>query len=104
MDFLRGLIEKEKIERIVMGEPKRMDSSDTHISENVRLLKAHLEKEFPHVPISMVDERFTSKMASMSMVDMGMKKKKREEKGNVDMISAAIILQSYLDSRGMHNH
>lgn len=104
VDFLRGLIEKEKIERIVMGEPKRMDSSDTHISENVRLLKAHLEKEFPLVPISMVDERFTSKMASMSMVDMGMKKKKREEKGNVDMISAAIILQSYLDSRGMHNH
>jgi putative Holliday junction resolvase len=97
--FLKNLIQMEKLERIVIGEPTRMDSSDTHISENVRLLKAHLEKEFPLVPISMVDERFTSKMASMSMVEMGMKKKKREEKGNIDMISAAIILQSYLDSR-----
>ena len=97
--FLKTLVVEEKVELIVLGEPKRMDSSDTHISENVRMLKTVLEKEFPMVPIIMVDERFTSKMAARSMVDMGMKKKKREEKGNVDMISAAIILQSYLDSR-----
>lgn len=102
--FLKTLIAKEKIEMIVMGEPKRMDSSDTHISENVRLLKQLLEQEFPMVPVQMVDERFTSKMASRSMIDMGMKKKKREEKGSVDMISAAIILQSYLDSRSFPNH
>lgn len=97
--FLKTLVVEEKVELIVLGEPKRMDSSDTHISENVRMLKTVLEKEFPMVPIIMVDERFTSKMAARSMVDMGIKKKKREEKGNVDMISAAIILQSYLDSR-----
>lgn len=102
--YLKTLVLKEKVELIVMGEPKRMDSSDTHISENVRLLKAVLEKEFPMVPVQLVDERFTSKMASRSMIDMGMKKKKREEKGSVDMISAAIILQSYLDSRGPFNH
>jgi putative Holliday junction resolvase len=100
ISFLKVLVVKEKIELIVMGDPKRMDSSDTHISENVRMLKQVLEKEFPMIPVHMVDERFTSKMASRSMVEMGMKKKKREEKGNVDMISAAIILQSYLDSRG----
>ena len=97
--FLKTLVVEEKVEVIVLGEPKRMDSSDTHISENVRMLKTVLDTEFPMVPIIMVDERFTSKMAARSMVDMGMKKKKREEKGNVDMISAAIILQSYLDSR-----
>jgi len=93
------LVSKENIELIILGEPKRLDSTDTHISENVRLLKGVLENEFPMTPVQLVDERFTSKMASRSMVDMGMKKKKREEKGNVDMISAAIILQSYLDSR-----
>lgn len=97
--FLKTLVVKEKVELIVLGEPKRMDSSDTHITENVRMLRDVLIKEFPMIPVHMIDERFTSKMASRSMVDMGMKKKKREEKGSVDMISAAIILQSYLDSR-----
>jgi len=97
--FLKALVSTENIELIILGEPKRLDSTDTHISENVRLLKGVLENEFPMTPVQLVDERFTSKMASRSMVDMGMKKKKREEKGNVDMISAAIILQSYLDSR-----
>lgn len=97
--FLKTLVVKEKVELIVLGEPKRMDSSDTHITENVRMLREVLIKEFPMIAVHMIDERFTSKMASRSMVDMGMKKKKREEKGSLDMISAAIILQSYLDSR-----
>lgn len=98
MAFLRSLVQKDKIEAIVLGEPKRMNNEDTHISENVRLLREALVKEFPGQKIEMVDERFTSKMAAQSMVVSGMSKKKRQEKGTVDMISATIILQSYLDS------
>lgn len=98
MAFLRSLVQKDKIEAIVLGEPKRMNNEDTHISENVRLLREALVKEFPGQKIEMVDERFTSKMAAQSMVVSGMSKKKRQEKGTIDMISATIILQSYLDS------
>ena len=58
-----------------------------------------LEKEFPALKIEMMDERFTSKMAFQSMIDSGMKKKQRQGKGTIDMISAAIILQSYLEKR-----
>ena len=57
-----------------------------------------LEKEFPTIPIKKVDERFTSKMASRAMIEMGMKKKDRQVKGNVDQIAATIMLQEYLQS------
>jgi putative Holliday junction resolvase len=62
------------------------------------MLKTALEKEFPAQKIVLMDERFTSKMAFQSMIDSGMKKKQRQEKGTVDMISAAIILQSYMET------
>lgn len=96
MTFLKDLTVKNKIDTIVLGEPKRLNNEDTHITENVRMLKQALEKEFPVMKVVMLDERFTSKMAFQSMIDSGMKKKQRQEKGTVDMISAAIILQSYL--------
>jgi putative Holliday junction resolvase len=98
MSFLKSLLQKEIVEAIVLGEPKRMNNEDTHITENVRMLKEVLVKEFPEQKIDMMDERFTSKMAAQSMIVSGMSKKKRQEKGMVDMISATIILQSYLDA------
>jgi putative Holliday junction resolvase len=79
-----------------MGDPKRLNNEATHITENVYLLKEALQQQFPSLKIVMVDERFTSKMAFQSMLDNGMKKKQRQEKGMIDQISAAIILQSYL--------
>lgn len=97
MNFLKDLINKNMVETIVLGEPKRLNNEDTHITQNVYLLKEALEKEFPIIKIVLVDERFTSKMAMQSMIDSGMKKKQRQEKGTVDMISAAIILQSYME-------
>ena len=99
MSFLKTLTEKNNIDTLVLGEPKRLNNEDTHITENVRLLKTALEKQFPTLKIVMMDERFTSKMAFQSMIDSGMKKKQRQEKGTIDMISAAIILQSYLEKR-----
>ncbi len=98
MTFLKETVVKSKVGTIVLGEPKRLNNEDSHITENVRMLKTVLEKEFPALKIVLMDERFTSKMAFQSMIDSGMKKKQRQEKGTVDMISAAIILQSYMET------
>jgi putative Holliday junction resolvase len=98
MIFLKETVLKLKVGTIVLGEPKRLNNEDSHITENVRMLKTALEKEFPAQTIVLMDERFTSKMAFQSMIDSGMKKKQRQEKGTVDMISAAIILQSYMET------
>lgn len=98
MLFLKETVVKSSVGTIVIGEPKRMNNEDSHITENVRMLKMVLEKEFPAQKIVLMDERFTSKMAFQSMIDSGMKKKQRQEKGTVDMISAAIILQSYMET------
>jgi putative Holliday junction resolvase len=96
MDYLKQLVVKEKVEVFVLGEPKRLNNQDTNITENVRLFKAALEKEIPSVKVTMLDERFTSKMAAQVMIEGGVKKKQRREKGLIDQISATIILQSYL--------
>lgn len=99
MTELKALVMSEKLEEIVIGEPKRLDTSDSHITENVRLLKQTLQNEFPLVKIASLDERFTSKMASAVIAQSGMKKKDRQQKGLIDEISATIILQDYLQTR-----
>lgn len=99
MDGLKSLVLKEKIVEIVIGEPKRLDTSDSHITQNVRLLKEAVEKNFPGVLVCLLDERFTSKMASAVIAQSGLKKKDREQKGLIDTVSATIILQDYLQTR-----
>lgn len=96
--FLKKYLKENEVEAIVLGEPKRLDGSDTHSSEGVRKLKKKLGTDFGK-PIHMVDERFTSKMAMQTMIDSGLKKKQRQNKALVDEISACIILQSYLESK-----
>jgi putative Holliday junction resolvase len=96
MSFLKETIQAKNVDTLVLGEPKRLDNSDTHITENVRLLKQALEKEFPTVKVILMDERFTSKMAFQTMIDGGLSKKQRQNKALIDEISATIILQSYL--------
>jgi putative Holliday junction resolvase len=96
ISFLKEYIQKEKVELFLVGLPKQMDNS---ASESEALIKPFLEKLskiFPNVPVKRVDERFTSKMAFQSMIDGGLKKKHRQNKGLVDEISATLILQSYL--------
>jgi putative holliday junction resolvase len=93
---LNALVSSEKIDTIVIGEPKRLDNTATHITQNVYLLKEHLEKKFAGIKIILHDERFSSKMAQKSMIDSGISKKKRSSKELVDEVSATIILQSYL--------
>jgi putative Holliday junction resolvase len=95
--FLKTYFAKEEVETIVLGLPTRLNGQDNEMTPRVMKLKGELEKAFPEKKIALVDERFTSKMAMQSMIAMGSKKKDRREKtGNLDKVSAAIILQSYL--------
>lgn len=96
--FLKDYFSKEEVELIVMGEPKNWDESDTHATPLVKKAVARLKKEFPHIPIKLVDERYTSKMAGDAIIDMGLKKKQRQDKALVDKVAATIILQEYLRS------
>ena len=96
LPFLKKYFQQEPVELILIGEPINLDDSDTHASPLVRAAIKQLTKEFPSIPIKGVDERFTSKMASRAMIDMGMKKKDRRIKGNIDQIAATIMLQEYL--------
>lgn len=97
MPQLIKLVPIENIEQIVIGLPKRLNNEDTHITQNVYFLKEALEKQFPGVSISLLDERFTSKMATSAMHMAGASRKQKQEKGLVDKVSATIILQSFLE-------
>lgn len=95
--FLKEYFKTEAVELIIIGEPTNLDDSDTHATPLVRKAIERLKKEFPLIPVLPVDERFTSKMASRAMIDMGMKKKQRRVKGMIDQIAATIMLQEYLE-------
>lgn len=96
--FLKKYLLTGQVELIIIGLPKNWDESDTHGTSLVEAAIKKLQKEFPHMPLKTVDERYTSKMAKDAMLQMGMKKKDRRIKGNVDIIAATIILQEYLQS------
>lgn len=98
--FLKDYFSKEQVELIIIGEPKNMDDSDTHATPLVEKCIKELQKSFPGIPIIKVDERFTSKMAKDSMLEMGLTKKQRRNKAMVDEIAATIILQEYMSSFG----
>lgn len=95
-EFLRNYFQKEDVSNIVVGMPKRLDNTDTHATPLVERFVAQFKEKFPEKPVTLVDERFTSKMALSAMIEGGMSKKDRKVKGNIDKVSAAIILQSYL--------
>lgn len=97
MEYLKKYFQQETVDKVIIGEPKNWDDSDTHATPLVRHFVDHFKKEFPLMPIEMVDERFTSKMASRAMIDMGMKKMQRRNKALVDEIAATIILQEYME-------
>jgi putative holliday junction resolvase len=95
--FLKKYIQTEAVELILIGEPLGLDDRPTHATPLVKAAIQRLRKEFPQIPVETVDERYTSKMASRAMIDMGMKKKDRQIKGNIDQIAATIMLQEYLE-------
>lgn len=98
LKFLKTYTQKEAVDEFVIGMPKTLNNEDSETAPLVRKFIEELKSTFPGKPVHEVDERFTSRMAQRTMIDGGMKKKDRQEKGNVDKISATIILQSYLES------
>ncbi len=96
MDWLVAYFKAEDVEKTIIGEPKNIDDTDTHATPLVHAFVTAFKQKFPEKIIEMADERYTSKMAKQSMLDMGMKKKDRQNKAFVDEIAATIILQQYL--------
>lgn len=99
INFLKEYFSKEEVELILIGEPKNWDDTDTHASMPVREIIKRLNKVFPKIPVQTLDERFSSKMASRAMIDMGLKKKQRQVKGIVDQVAATMMLQDFLRTR-----
>lgn len=104
IDYLKTFSEKEHISRFVVGYPVNMDNTPSEAAKDVDEFLRRLSKAFPGIPVEKEDERFTSVLAHRAMIDGGMKARDRKDKSSVDKISAAIILQSYMDrmSGGMH--
>ena len=97
--FLKNYFNNETVELIIIGMPYNLDESDTDGTAPAKNAIERLQKAFPQIPLQTVDERFTSKMAVSAMLHMGMKKKDRQIKGNVDVIAATIMLQSYMEHK-----
>lgn len=97
--YLKAYVQREPVDVIIIGMPARLSGEATDATQHVVGFVRILKKEFPALPVHTVDERFTSKMAQQAMLAGGLKKKARQDKGTVDRVSAAIILQSYLESR-----
>lgn len=95
--YLKNYFAIELVEKVLVGEPLNLDDSDTHSTQAVRNFANKFKKDFPLIPVEMVDERFSSRMAKRSMVESGMKKKDRRNKKLVDEIAATIMLQEYLE-------
>lgn len=98
IDFLKKYLASEKVDILVVGEPKQMNNTPSESEVFIKPFLLELSKHFPNIPVARQDERFTSKMAFQSMLDSGLKKKKRKDKALVDEISATLILQAYLNS------
>jgi putative Holliday junction resolvase len=94
--FLLDYCAKEQVEKFLIGYPLNLDNSPTHATSLVEQAIKSIQKRFPAIPIEKMDERFTSKLASIAMIEMGMKKKDRQHKPNTDKIAATIMLQEYL--------
>jgi putative holliday junction resolvase len=97
--WLTNYVSKEPVERFVVGLPKQMNNEPSENMKYVEAFVAQLKKALPDIPVEYYDERFTSVMAHRAMIDGGLKKKKRQDKGLVDEISAVIILQSYMENK-----
>ena len=98
-DFLKDYFLKESVSEIVVGYPRKLNNQPSESVKYINPFVKKLERIYPDKKIVLVDERFTSKIAFQSMIEAGLKKKQRQNKELVDQISAALILQGYLESR-----
>ena len=98
INWLQTYFEKEKVDIVVIGHPTQMNGQESESMNYIRPFIGNFKKQFPTIPITMYDERFTSVLAHQAMIAGGMKKKDRQDKTIVDKIAACIILEGYLDS------
>ena len=98
-DWLKAYIEREPVERIVIGEPRQPNGEPSENFARVQQFVNRWRKAVQEIPIEYYDERFTSVLAHQAMIDGGLRKKARQNKGLVDEISATIILEDYMRSR-----
>ncbi len=96
INWLDQYIKTEDVEAIVLGMPLRLNGEHTHITDDIIKIEQVLQEKWPSIPIHTMDERLTSKIAHQSLIDSGVPKQKRKEKGALDSVSAALILQTYL--------
>lgn len=94
--FLKDYFSKETVSKVLIGEPKQMNGLASESTPVIEKFVADFKTAFPEMKVERVDERFTSKMAFQTMIDSGLKKKQRQNKGLVDEIAATILLQDYL--------
>ena len=99
IDYLKSYAEHENVVRFVVGYPINMNGAPSEAAKDIDVFLKHLKAAFPETPVDLEDERFTSVLAHRAMIDGGMKKQDRMKKESVDKISAAIILQSWLDRK-----
>ena len=103
LQFIKDYVAKEAVELIVVGQPTQLNGEPSESMRYITPFVNTLRKQLPHVPVVMYDERFTSTIAHQAMIDGGMKKSDRRNKGRVDSIAATIILNDYLTSRNNLN-
>ncbi len=96
IDFLKDYFDKEKVEKVLIGEPKQMNGEPSQSADIIEAFVRKFNSFFPDMPVVRVDERFTSKMAFQTMIDSGLNKNQRKNKALLDEISATIMLQDYL--------
>jgi putative Holliday junction resolvase len=98
LPYLIAYAARESVDEFVIGMPKTLKNEDSQTAPMVRAFVDKLKVAFPQKPVHLVDERFTSSLAKHAMLESGASKKDRREKGNVDKVSAVIILQSFMSS------
>lgn len=99
LNYLKAYLNREQVDEFVIGMPKTLKNEDSEMAPLVRQVMEELKAAFPGKPIHEADERFTSSIAKRAMIEGGMKKKARQVKGNVDKISAVLILQHFLEHK-----
>lgn len=97
--FLTDYLQQESVSTFVVGMPRQLDGTPSQSAPHVVGFVRKLRRTYPHIPVETIDERFTSKMASASILAAGARKKQRQDKALVDTVSATLILQSYLEMR-----
>jgi len=97
--FLETYFAKEKVECLLVGDPKKLDNTPSETAQHVVGFVRKMKEKYPKLKIEMLDERFTSVMAKQAMIDAGSTKTQRKDKGSIDKISAVLLLQNYLETQ-----